>query len=107
MTTRFENSIIKNVTLLERHSYYKCEPHEEKFGVESMGKEWWVFRGCGGVFEIEECVDDPAVQLKLKDNIPPEQREMELKTMEGYGLIVSYLFIKQWIMTYLFIVLYC
>ncbi|XP_033756758.1 uncharacterized protein LOC117339335 isoform X1 [Pecten maximus] len=87
MKSHYQNSMITNVTLIERHSYYKCEPAEDKYGIDSTGKEWWVFRGCGGVFDIEECTEGGSLQLKVKEEIPAEQRDMEKKTMQEFGVL--------------------
>ncbi|CAC5419041.1 unnamed protein product [Mytilus coruscus] len=65
--TKFENSKIWNMTLVERRSFYMCDPPEEKFGIGLDEKEWWVFHGCGGLFEIWECAP-PGEKLVLKPN---------------------------------------
>ncbi|OWF43855.1 hypothetical protein KP79_PYT17609 [Mizuhopecten yessoensis] len=86
MKSHYQNSIIRNVTLIERHSYYKCEPAKEKYGIGPDGTEWWVFRGCGGVFDIEECSQGTPLEIKIKEDIPIKQREMETKTMQEFGV---------------------
>ncbi|XP_060086041.1 uncharacterized protein LOC132565418 [Ylistrum balloti] len=96
MKSHYQNSVITNVTLIERHSYYKCEPAEDKYGIDSSGQEWWVFRGCGGVFDIEECSQGSPLQLKVKEDIPAEQREMEKKTMQEFGVSQTSAEIKEY-----------
>ncbi|XP_061171905.1 uncharacterized protein LOC133181407 [Saccostrea echinata] len=86
--TRFNNSFIESVKLLERYSYYKCEPKEEKYGIGADSKEWWVFKGCGGVFEVKECAEEAnvALQQKPKEMIKNHHREIDRKCRVGLGL---------------------
>ncbi|KAL5022541.1 hypothetical protein ScPMuIL_001696 [Solemya velum] len=52
---RQDTSIIASLELIERHSFHRCEPIEEKFGIDVDMRGWWVFKGCGGMFEVKEC----------------------------------------------------
>ncbi|KAK3581785.1 hypothetical protein CHS0354_027253 [Potamilus streckersoni] len=52
---RIPSSVIESVELIERKSYYSCEPREEKYGISENGMSWWVDKGCEAVFEIVEC----------------------------------------------------
>lgn len=86
--TRFNNSFIDSVKLIERYSYYRCDPAEEKYGVGPDSKEWWVFKGCGGIFEVKECAEDAnvALQQKPKEMIKNHHREIDRKCRQGLGL---------------------
>lgn len=57
---------VANVDLKERTSFYKCTPDNEKYGVDLDGKTWWVDKGCEGIFEVRECLDE-ASKLKSGD----------------------------------------
>ncbi|XP_048746714.1 uncharacterized protein LOC125659168 [Ostrea edulis] len=87
--TRFNNSFIDSVKLLERYSYYRCDPAEEKYSIGANSKEWWVFRGCGGVFEVKECAEDAnvALQQKPKEMIKNHHREIDRKCRQDLGLV--------------------
>lgn len=86
--TRFNNSFLDSVKLIERYSYYRCDPAEEKYGVGPDSKEWWVFKGCGGIFEVKECAEDAnvALQQKPKEMIKNHHREIDRKCRQGLGL---------------------
>ena len=86
--TRFVNSYIHSVTLLERYSYWRCDPAEEKYGISSTSKAWWVFKGCGGVFEVRECTEKANTRLKQKpkEEIKKHHREIDRKCREQLGL---------------------
>lgn len=80
MPKQFENSLIVNLTLIERRSYYRCEPADEKYGIGLDGKEWWVFHGCGGIFEITECSPDgAALVMKPEPDVTMTQEEADKK----------------------------
>lgn len=52
---RIPSSVIEGIKLIERKSYYTCEPREEKYGISEDGTSWWVDKGCEAIFEIVEC----------------------------------------------------
>ncbi|KAL3863670.1 hypothetical protein ACJMK2_005417 [Sinanodonta woodiana] len=56
---RIPSSVIESVELIERKSYYTCEPREEKYGRAEDGTSWWVDKGCEAIFEIVECPRRP------------------------------------------------
>ena len=82
MPKQFENSQIVNLTLVERRSYYRCEPAEEKYGIGLDGKEWWVFHGCGGIFEVTECSPDgqPLVMKEQTGTMTQDEADKKANT---------------------------
>ena len=77
---KFENSHIANLTLIERRSYYRCEPAEEKYGIGLEGKEWWVFHGCGGIFEVTECSSNgQPLKMKPESDLAMTQQKADKK----------------------------
>ena len=58
--TQKQEYYIANLELKERTSFYKCTPEEVKYGVDLDGKSWWVDKGCEGIFEVRECLDETA-----------------------------------------------
>jgi hypothetical protein len=77
---KFENSHIANLTLIERRSYYRCEPAEEKYGIGLEGKEWWVFHGCGGIFEVTECSSNgQPLKMRPESDLAMTQQKADKK----------------------------
>lgn len=89
MPTLFTDSVITNLTLIHRESYYQCT--EEKYGIHSNYKSWWLFKGCGGLFELNECLTDQTktLQMKVDLELTPEQMEIAQKSYQEFGKLVS------------------